>query len=474
VKLQKIIPGFVILAGLIIIACEEEKGANVATLTGNVYYLDDESNVIPVDGALVVARNLFAQDLTDVNGQYELQIETDSDELQVEVEASKVGFNLASQTVYAKKGEQSLVPDITLTRITSDTTILPSDSAYIDTTYSGPGAHIEVSGNHSSHVYVRSCGLIETAIIHFVVTDKQGRPVDGTNEVLVEYEILESPGGGEYLYPDTMTTQNGYAYTVLSSGFISGPVQIQASFEQGGQTYRTMPIRVAIYGGLPDDEHFSVALAQVNIAGQVHSGIIDYVTAFVGDKFSNPVAPGTVVYFSTDYGIVEGAAETDDMGRATVRYMSAEPRPPMPQISSLARITARSYGDTVGNNEISTYTDLLLSGPTDMISIAPQTFSYTELNQPVQFNFSVSDIWGYPVVENTNINVSATDGTLYGDVSIRMVDTQVSGPGTTDFQFTWAPGDSLEAPTVFITVRSNPPELGNGYRSVSISGNRAW
>ena len=53
-------------------------------------------------------------------------------------------------------------------------------------------------------------------------------------------------------------------------------------------------------------------------------------------------------------------------------------------------------------------------------------------------------------------------------------DYQTAGPARTDFEFTWTPGDSLEDPIVFITLKANPPPLGNGYRSFSFSGSRNW
>jgi len=82
------------------------------------------------------------------------------------------------------------------------------------------------------------------------------------------------------------------------------------------------------------------------------------------------------------------------------------------------------------------------------------------------------DIWGNPVVGGSKIEVSATDGDLFGDINIDLLDTQYSGPGTTRFNFTWAPGENLEAPQVYINIKVTTPENGNGYRSVNIIGTR--
>ena len=72
----------------------------------------------------------------------------------------------------------------------------------------------------------------------------------------------------------------------------------------------------------------------------------------------------------------------------------------------------------------------------------------------------------------TTIQVSASEGTLLGDVSMNLNDTQTVGQGTTDFSFSWAPGDSLEAPAVYIGITVNTPDEGNGYGSVGITGTK--
>jgi len=234
-----------------------------------------------------------------------------------------------------------------------------------------------------------------------------------------------------------------------------------------------MPIRMAIYGGLPDNEHFSVALEKVNIAGQVRFGLIDHVTAFVGDKFSNPVAPGTAVYFSSDYCIVDGAAATDEMGRATVQFISAGPLPPNPLVNPFAHIEAVTYTDTLGKKEISTAANLLLSGPTAAIQVNPVSFEYnSSTNVSESFTFTVSDIWGYPLVGDTKIEVTTTGGVLYGDTDIELIDTQGSGPGKTEFSFVWTTGEDLRDDQIFISITVDPGKNGNGYRSLQIGGVR--
>lgn len=460
----------IMVIGILFFTCAEDTNVkDLATLKGKVYFVEDSNSPQPLAGATVSATNYFAQSQTNSNGAYEVNIDLSNQEtsVEVELEVTKTGYESKTTTVLAQKGETTLVPDFTVLQIYSDTTVSGD-------TISGDAAHISVSGTHANHIYVQSSGLQETAKINFVVTDEEGRLVDSSHRVMVHFRILNGPNGGEYLEPDSMQTVNGGIYTVLNSGTVAGPVQLDVYAEVNGQTIRALPIRLAIYGGLPDQAHFSLAVDLLNIAGRVHYGIIDNVTAFVGDKFSNPVAPGTIVYFSTDYCIIEGAAVTDELGQATVRFESAGPFPPNPIDSTFAHITAWTYKDTVLKTTINTKAKILLSDLTASIQISPNSFNYTATNSPVAFDYIVQDIWGNPLVGNTNIKVSSTAGSLYGDVNINLVDTQVPGPGRTDFQFVWTPGDSLEDPTVFISITVSPPLDGNGYRSVGISGSRNW
>jgi hypothetical protein len=456
------------IAGILITSCKDTAKNDTAVLAGSVYFYDENSVLQPVSGALINSRTYFAQAKTNAQGYFELTLEPTEEEFELELQASKVGFYVDKVTVLAKKGEVVNVPDILLTALVTDTSSSPIDTV----SSSGPAAHIEVLGKHLTHIYIQSSGLKETALINFIVTDARGIAVDKNHQCTVNFSILNGPDGGEYLYPESMGTQNGSAYTVLNSGAIAGPVQILASVEVDGKTLRSQPIRIAIYGGLPDNEHFSLALERVNIAGRVHFGIIDYVTAFVGDKFSNPVAPGTSVYFNTDYGMIEGAAVTDELGRAMVRYLSAAPLPPYPAISSLAHIQAFTYNDTLQSDKISTGAYLLLTDMTAPIDVYPTQFTYKESNTAVKFDFTVSDIWGYPIVGESKIEVTATDGKLAGDISMKTLDTQAKGPGFTEFQFTWASGDSLDTPEVYIMITVSTPPEGNGYRSVSIQGTK--
>jgi hypothetical protein len=455
---------------IIVISCSDSTdiNKNTAVVQGTVYSIDENNQLIPLTNALISVQDYFAQTISNMMGDYELAIEFDheGENISLTLVVSKAGYQSSSSEIMVRKGEIAIAPDITLWKLVTDS--IPSDTA----STSGNAAHIEIFGNHPQHLFVMGTGLTEAIKINFIVRDAQAIPVDESHRVKVFFTILEGANGGEYLEPDTMTTQNGLVYTILNSGIKAGPVKIQASTDINGTQIKTTPIRIAIYGGLPDAAHFSLASEIQNVAGLIYSGIIDRITAFVGDKYSNPVAPGTVVYFSSDFGITEGSAVTDEMGRATIQFMTADPRPPAPWDSSFAHITGWTFNDTQTRQAITSRTRVLLSGPTAPIQVSPTTFNYNNSNTPVSFDYEVSDIYGYPLVANSLIEVQATDGEVFGDTRVTMKDTQFSGPGLTQFRFTWAPGDSLEAPQVMINIKVNTPANGNGYQSTNILGTK--
>ena len=442
--------------------------SNLATVTGFVYYYDDANNLTPLAGALITSVDIYQQTVTASDGSYSFALDIQDDQ-EINFQATKAGFYSIDFKAVAKKGQSFRAPDITMTPQNSDSGGTGNPNTGVP---SGEAAHVTLSGTPLSHIYVYASGLQESVPINFLVTDANGLPVDENHKVKVHFKILNGPNGGEYLSPDTMTTVNGLVSTTLNSGIKAGAVQLEVYFSVNSQIIHSIPVKFSIYGGLPDDGHFSVTAEQINIAGQVHFGLIDNITAFVGDKYSNPVAPGTVVYFSSDRGIIDGSSVTDELGRATVRFMSAEPLPPDPANNSFAIITANTFGDTTNTQGLTTQVSVLLSAETAAIQVSPATFEYDSLNTPQAFSYRVTDIYGNPIVATSKIKVEATDGTLYGDTDVELLDASTPGNGTTDFSFSWAPGDSLAAPQVYISISVKTPVTGNGGRSIQILGTK--
>lgn len=300
---------------------------------------------------------------------------------------------------------------------------------------SGPASNIVLKSSSASSIGVRGSGTVETARLIFEVRDAQGRPVDFAHRATVQFSLTQISGGGAFLDRDTASTDSsGLVAVTLNAGTLAQAVQIRAQ-AAAGSIFSDL-VRVAIHGGRPSPQHFSFATQFVNVAGILQFGILNRVTAFVGDRYGNPVPAGNVVYFTTSGGLIQGSATTDDHGRASVDLVTAEPIPNnVPAFSDSAGI-ARISIQTVGENEtpiIRSGLSVVFSGHTELI-VTPPTFS---IPLPGSQDFIVT-VWDRehhnPLTRNTTITFTATLGTIVGVASFTLPDTR--DPGHTSFVFT--------------------------------------
>jgi hypothetical protein len=271
------------------------------------------------------------------------------------------------------------------------------------------------------------------------------------------------PGGGASLDRDTVSTDNSGIVSVnVNAGTLAQLVQVRAQVVGTG-IYSDLA-RVVIHGGLPHPAHFSFATENVNVPGIIEFGIVNRVTAFVGDRYGNPVPTGHVVYFTTTGGIIQGSATTDDHGRAAVDLITAEPLPNnLPAFSDSAGI-ARISIQTVGENQatlIRSERAVAFTGHTEL-AVSPTTFSIP-LDGSQVFTVTARDREHHnPLVEGSTITLATTLGSVGGQTSIVLPDTW--DPAYTTFSFRV---DNLATGAVLV----NP----NGARVPlrSISGNSA-
>ncbi|MDA3861657.1 MAG: hypothetical protein PF445_10555 [Melioribacteraceae bacterium] len=332
---------------------------------------------------------------------------------------------------------------------------------------SGEPASIFLVSQSLDAIGVTESGSPETAQITFEVQDSSGTPIDIAHAIDVSFKFGAQPGGGEILAPSLVRTDDvGQVEVNLTSGTIAGAVQIIAEIDFNGNIIRSKPVSIAIHGGLPDDSHFSIGPAQVNYPHLHKLAAVGSITALVGDKYSNPVRPGTAVYFSTEAGVVQGSGLTDEFGRTTVTLLSGDPQPNDPTYGpGFFYVT----GETIDENDvqITTKTRVLYSGY-PYIVIAPQAFNIADGGSQT-FTYSVMDENGNPLAPGNTYSVAVqTDGdaAVSGDVSILMPDVQT---GNTSFSFTLydsKPGE-ITAANATVTVTVNGP---NGTASASVGG----
>lgn len=332
---------------------------------------------------------------------------------------------------------------------------------------SGEPASIFLVSQSLDAIGVTESGSPETAQITFEVQDSSGTPIDISHAVDVSFRFGAQPNGGEILAPSIVRTNELGQVTVnLTSGTIAGAVQVISEIDFNGEIIRSKPVNIAIHGGLPDDAHFSIGPSQVNYPYLHKLAAEGSITALIGDKYSNPVRPGTAVYFSTEAGVIGGSGLTDALGRTTVTLLSGDPQPNDPVDGpGFFYVT----GETIDENDVQirTKTRVLYSGY-PQITVAPLGFTITNGGSQA-FSYTVMDENGNPLAPGNTYTVSVVssgDAALSGDVKITMPDVQV---GATSFSFVLydSNSDEINPANATIIISVNGP---NGIASAAVGG----
>jgi hypothetical protein len=368
--------------------------------------------------------------------------------------ASKEGYTVDTLKIFVIAGSTVTVPPIQIRDIRGG-----GGS-------SGTPASLYMYFQSSQSVGVRESGSNETAQIIFEVLDALGVPIGLNNSVVLQFSFGTSPGGGEFLYPASAQTNTlGRASVTLNAGTKAGAVQVIAQMIVNGNVIKSRPVLMAIHGGLPVQEHFDVACPKLNypLYGIIGAEI-DF-TAFLGDRYTNPVRPGTIAYFTTTSGIVAGSAQTDDLGRATATLLTHGSPDFPPYGRGFFQVTASTINEN--NTRIQTATVRLLSG-LPSISVSPPAIDIQN-NSSQLFNFTVRDQNGNPLSEGTSIAVSVSEGNVgvTGSINVRLPDTQSSAYTIFSFTAYDSKPDTSFAKRAIIKIATTGP---NGDAQVEISG----
>ncbi len=448
----------IFLFSLILIGCKkkavepEVPQQKTVTLNGRVF---ESVTGSPIDSAVVKVTGITPQIITytDSMGRYIVSFEVEA-EANLSVIAFKEGYEPDTVDVLAIPGRTVNVPSLFLKRTVPET---PT---------SGEAASIVLVSQTAKSIGVKGSGSVETAQMIFEVQDSSGKPVDLAHSVEVSFRIGSGPGGGEFIYPPKARTDaKGRVTANIVSGTKAGVVQIVAEANVGDKTIRSLPVVIVIHGGLPDSAHFSIAPEKLNFPGYNVFGLRNRITAYVGDKYGNPVKPGTAVYFTTTGGIIEGSALTNDQGQGSVNLISAEPRPIHPVLGpGYAVITATTADEN--QRMIKAETIVLFSG-IPQITIEPTTFDIPNLGSQV-FSYTVSDQNGNPLAGGTTIRVTidGKDIRALGDLDITLPDTRDRSWTRFSFAIQDTTSEVVERP-VLIRISTSGP---NGSATINISG----
>jgi len=227
----------------------------------------------------------------------------------------------------------------------------------------GDAASIVLASVTPEQIGVIGSGISQVAVMKFQVLDTTDNPVpDGT---VVEFSLTSSLGGGESISVDSDQTTGGAVSVALLSGRVSGTATVTASVTLETGTVVSTEGRVTIVAGKPDQEHFGLAVGTKNFSGWDTFGLEDKITAFLGDRFSNPVPAETPISFFTEGGLVsvkDASGEPTNLtsidGQATATLISANPLPStistltgLPGASTILAVTngEESFTDSNGN-----------------------------------------------------------------------------------------------------------------------------
>ena len=392
----------------------------------------------PVQDAVVTVRFTDNGDeeeitlTTDAEGQFSAIIEVD-EAVDVTISASSGG--VSAQTVESVSPDFEEVTDIELELdLGEDADREP-----------GSPENITLAEQSTDAIRVQESGGEEVANLTFQVVDSTGTPIGSEETVEVDFRFGEQPGDAT-LEPETVTTDGGGNATAnVISGETAGSVQVVAETEKDdGTVISAKPVQLAIHGGLPNKCHFTLAPDQTNFPGLVELGATKTVAAIVGDKFGNPVVPGTNVSFSANAGVIDGSMQTNDAGQGSVTLTAAQPLP----TDGVGTVRAETAGtddvnvivdpsqcpdpaETGNENEIFETVPVVFSGRPE-VGVEPST---AQLDQT--YELTVTDVEnGNPLAPGTTISVEA-EGTRVqatGNTSVTLDDTTVEDDGTGSFE----------------------------------------
>lgn len=158
-----------------------------------------------------------------------------------------------------------------------------------------------------AEIGVQGTGALEQSALVARAYDGQGDVARAGRRVL--FRLLDGPGGGEHLNgvcscdtASALTDELGFAYCALNSGTRSGTVRVQVESALDAGVSASVP--VAIAAGPPYE--LAIGAEECNVLADAYVNVENDLVALVYDRYHNPVPDGTVVYFTTDRGMVEG------------------------------------------------------------------------------------------------------------------------------------------------------------------------
>jgi hypothetical protein len=431
-------------------------GEGEATISGQVLNNEDGTPIVGAEVDIIDGSNVVGK-TTDSDGRFAAKLTI-----------SKSKDILVYTTL---KGYYSDSTFVTVTANVESKVTIKLQKKTVGADVAGNPASIVLVSTSSQSIGVVATGSVETAYVTFEVQDSSGNAINIDHSVWVNFDLGQHPNGGEFISPKFQKTNaKGQVTVSISSGTKAGVLQFIAYIDFNGNRIISKPVNIAIHGGHPDQSHFSVGPKQLNIAGWDKIGVLDEVTALVGDKYGNPVKPKTAVYYTTSGGVIEGSALTNDLGLASVTLLSGNPLPVHPVLGNgFATITAITADENY--NKVIDSTLVLFSGHS-ILTVSPTNFgNIPHGGSSPTIYYTINDINGNPIAPNNNVSIVVIEGggvKVVGDVNFVTIDTQ--SKNDTHFAFQVVDTDidfPLGARAISIQISVSGP---NGKVVGSVSG----
>jgi hypothetical protein len=452
---KKYIIFFTLISIVGIFSCESPQASSdtySVTISGALY----RKSGSPLDSAVVSIFNPFLKDTTGTDGKFEFTFTSEEKNgINTTLIILRPDFHDTTFTISYGPAQNTIeMGEIFMSGLTSavDSVITGKPSTRAGT--------IVLSSISSPTISIKGAGGTDFSNITFEARDSLGVPVDKANESKVHFRLLAKPDFFTYLNVDSTTTSTGgKASVILYAGQKSGIAQVQAftTVKNSIDTTKTDTIRsqvasIPIYGGYPDSSHITITTSRVNLpAGS--STVTSTISAVIGDKFGNPVQPGTPAYFETNGGIISpGSVTTDVTGKLSVSLSPTNPMPPAGIATVIASIGSGASGTissgkktgslierysksggpglskiTKASAILTSKVEVMFSGSTVVAS--PDNNFVLPSKGSTNVRFTVSDQLGNPLSSGTSISVSgigldSIGVVLNGDISVSVPDTR--------------------------------------------------
>lgn len=258
-----------------------------------------------------------------------------------------------STDTYACAGKDTIVASAAGIDTTASVTITNLTAATRSITAATPSPEF---------IYLRGSGKNEKSTITFTLLDAQAKPVSGKKlNFGFSGSISNNSNYQDYTLSPTSATTNtdGKATVTVNSGNLPVPISVIATLDENKEI-RAGSSQIGVGIGYADDDSFSFAATSYNINGAGYDGETSKITIRLADRFNNPVADGTKVYFTTEGGSIAGDLTSDSgdvtgvcstsAGVCTATLTSQDPRPADGRLTVSAYVAGEeSFKDLNGN-----------------------------------------------------------------------------------------------------------------------------